>query len=128
MYQLSGRSQIISKGEVLEVIREGKVVLVEGKPIKADITRFPLRANVQPLKGMEMLLVAEGNRYKETYWLYTNELDKPIIPGDRVLRLGVNFTVQSPVETWGHAPNGYQKAMIIRVDTGPQNDPVKVTG
>lgn len=127
MFSLQGKSQILSKDETLQVIREGQVELVDGKPVKRKVTTFQLKANVQPMRGLELLLVPEGDRYKETYWLYTPELAQALQITDRIVRQGVNFIVQK-VETWGAPPNGYQKALIVRIDAGPNTSTVKATG
>lgn len=128
MYQLSGPSNIIGTlGEKVQVDRDGKVITVDGKPVKVQPVKFPLTCNIQPLMGSELLMVPEGDRYKETYWLYTNETTQALLVSDRVVWQGVNYEVQK-VETWGKAPNGYQRAMMVRIDVGPNASPVRQSG
>lgn len=115
MIKLQGRSQILQKDEKLAVIREGCVKYIDGKPVKSDISNFTIVGNVQPMNGRDLLLVPEGDRFKEQYWLYTTN---PIQINDRILRCGVNFQTQS-VEAWGT----YAKARIMRVDVGPNATP-----
>lgn len=122
MIQLYGPSRIISKDEVLEVFRDSSVRLVAGKPVKGPPQSFKLQCNVQPMNGYELNLVPEGDRHTENLWLYTNELSTPLKSNDRVSRGGVNYQVQA-VETWGHAPNGYQRCRIMRIDVGPEKTP-----
>lgn len=118
MIQLFGPSRIISTDEVLTVFRESAVDLIDGKPVKLGLSEFKVKANVQPLNGRDLLLVPEGDRFKDQFWVYTNEQIKPLKVNDRITRGDFNFQVQS-LETWGRAPYGYQRARIMRIDVGP---------
>ena len=114
MIPLQGPSQIITGDETLIVINEGRVVYQDGKPVKADVTQFNLTCNVQPLDGRQLLLVPEGDRLKEQYWVFTNEVDNPVRDNQRVLRQGIQFQIQES-EQWG----SYQAFRMMRIDTGP---------
>lgn len=127
MIKLQGPSTIITKDESFSCTREGEVIILDGKPIKRFLVKFSVRGNIQPMSGRDLLLVPEGDRFKEQYWLFYNNssivvdegLDiqadpTAIIINDRMTRLGVNFQVQT-VENWG----SYSKARIMRVDVGP---------
>lgn len=116
MKKLFGQVQIILNDETLEVIREGVVVYKDGKPLKRDITRFHITCNVQPLNARDLLLVPEGDRYKEQLYLYTNQVEKRLRDNDRVLRDGVQWQVQS-IEDW----DSYTRARIVRIDVGPND-------
>lgn len=118
MIKLQGPSKIITSDETLQVFNEGTTVYVEGKPVHQNITNFNLTCNVQPVNGRDLLLVPEGDRFKEQYWVFTNELNKPLAVNQRVLRNSVNFQVQS-VEQWG----SFQRARIMRIDVGPNKTP-----
>ena len=132
MIKLQGKSQIMSKDETLNVFREGtripqNVAYFEGKPIKRSGFSFTCMGNVQPLDGRQLMLVPEGDRSKEQYYIFVqNESyvvdsglqvqDKPtrLLDNDRICRLGVNFQLQD-TEDWG----SYTKARMVRIDVGP---------
>lgn len=127
MIKLQGPSTIITKDEQFTVTREGEVIILDGKPVKRNLFTFTVCGNIQPLSGRDLLLVPEGDRHKEQYYLFYNNssivLEKgleikadptSIIVNDRMTRLGVNFQVQS-VENWG----SYSRARIMRDDVGP---------
>ncbi len=118
MYQLSGQSKIISGDETLCVQREQQPLLVDGKFIKRDLISFYIQCNVQPLSGLDLLQVPEGDRHLEMYWVFSNEISKDIFLNDRVIRRGISYQVQK-VETWGKPPNGYQRFRMTRMDVGP---------
>ena len=117
MIQLQGPSQIINYDEQIPVVRENEVIYLEGKPIKRQIADFTITCNVQPLDGKDLLLVPEGDRFKEQYTLFTNNTQTPLLDNDRVVRRGISFQVQN-VEQWG----SYQKCRIMRIDVGPFSD------
>lgn len=127
MIKLFRPSRIITKDETFTVTREGEVIIKDAKPIKRDLMTFTVRGNIQPMGGRDLIMVPEGDRHKEQYWLFYNnktivllhgqsiEADPAaIIVNDRMTRLGVNFQVQT-VENWGT----YSKARIMRIDVGP---------
>jgi hypothetical protein len=115
MISLQAPSQIINNDETFAVIREGCVQFVDGKPVKSKISRFQIRGTIQPLNGRELLLVPENDRFKEQYWVYSQN---EILVNDRFIRCGVNFQVQD-VEAWG----SFFKARLMRIDVGPNATP-----
>ena len=118
MIRLQRPSKIIDEDESLQVIREGEVVYVDGKPVKRRILDFTLTCNVQPVEGRDLLLVPEGDRFKEQYFLFTNNMEVPLRDNDRVVRRNVNFQTQS-VQNWG----SFQECRIMRIDVGPNETP-----
>lgn len=99
------------KDEWVEVVREGCVTYVDGKPVKSDVTTFKARGSFQPLSGRDLMLVPEGDRLKEQFWLYT---PSKIKINDRVVRCGINFQAQT-IQDWGD----YQQVRVMRIDVGP---------
>lgn len=117
MYSLQGTPRIIRNDELLSVVREGAIVYVDGVPVKNEECKFQVRANVQPLGGKELLLVPEGDRFKEQYLVWAMNTNPPhaiVKVNDRILRLGDWFQVQQ-VENWG----SYVKARMMSIDVGP---------
>lgn len=110
--------------EVLQRLTFSGITYVDGKPQITLLSSEPFRANVQPLKGRELLLVPEHQRFIEQYWCYTQEkmFEKT---GDTIRRgqpgdtpIFVHFQVQE-VEHWG----SYQRIRIMRVDVGQYQTP-----
>lgn len=120
MYPLSGPSQIINgEGmETLTVTRDGAPTYTDGKPVYPTPTTFDVVCNVQPVSGRDLLLVPEGDRFKEQYYIWSEQNEMPVEVNDRITREGVNFQVQSP-EMWG----SYKRVRIMRMDTGPERTP-----
>ncbi len=132
MIKLQGPSQILTKDELLSVFREGtripeNVAYFEGKPIKRNGFKFTCQGNVQPLDGRQLMLVPEGDRTKEQYYIFAPNnsfvvdsglqiQDKPtrLLDNDIITRLGVNYQLQD-TEDWG----SYSKARMVRIDVGP---------
>jgi hypothetical protein len=120
MIALQGPIDLIEFDETLDVFRDGEVIVLDGKPIKRDVFEFKIICNVQPMNSRDLLMVPEWDRYKEQYWLYTNNLETTVYVSDRVQRRDtqggdqiVNFEVQS-IENWG----SYQRVRIMRIDVG----------
>lgn len=118
MIGLQAPSQIITNDEVLTVFVQQNPTIVDGKYVYPTVTSFQLTCTVQPVQGRDLLLVPEGDRFKEQYWVFTNELQAPMAVNQRVSRQGVNFQVQA-VEQWG----SFQRSRIMRTDTGPNQTP-----
>lgn len=120
MIKLQGRSQIMTSDEKL-VGRKIRIEYVDGKPLRRPSPEYVITCNVQPLNGRELLLVPEGDRYKEQYNIFTEsqlEVDDEVIRYDQLKKCNANFTIQA-VEPWGT----YYKARIMRIDTGPEATP-----
>lgn len=118
MIKLQGPSQIITKDETVKVFTVAKQTLVDGKYVEKAVDSYDLTCNVQPVNGRDLLLVPEGDRFKEQYYVFTNELTRPLAVNYTIQREGVNFQVQS-VEQWG----SFQRARIMRIDIGPNKTP-----
>lgn len=115
MKALQGPSRIMATDEILTVRHYLEVVYANGKPLPVAFEDIEIRANVQPVTGLQLMIVPEADRFKEQYYVYSQDKSKISI-NDKVIRLGVNFQVQN-VEEWG----SYQRAMIMRVDVGPDS-------
>jgi hypothetical protein len=109
--KLQQHSRIIRElDELLSIVREGPVKYVDGKPVKGEPTTFEIKANVQPLNGRELLIVPEGDRFKDQLYLYTSER---LLVNDRVYRKGFSYQVQV-IEEWG----SFRRARVMRIDVG----------
>lgn len=117
MQLLSGKTQLINcDGDPVTVSRnDGCVTYVDGKPFPPPEFTFTAVGSIQPLNGRDLLLVPEGDRYKEQLWFYTASKLKI---KDRANRCGVNYQVQS-VDDWG----AYVRARLMRIDVGPYATP-----
>lgn len=117
MYKLQGKPRIIKTDEILEVVRESAVTWPEGVPITHEEKVFTVRCNVQPVNGRDLLIVPEGDRFREQYYVWAMNPCPPmgvLNVNDRIQRLGVSFQVQQ-VENWG----SYVKARMMAIDVGP---------
>lgn len=114
MIKLQGPSRIINHDETLEVERSNGVTYVEGLPVESGRTTFNIICNIQPLTGRDLLIVPEGDRLKEQYFIWCEQNEQILLPNDMVKRDGLNFQIQS-VENWG----SYTRARIMRIDIGP---------
>jgi hypothetical protein len=115
MIALQGRSQIINHDETLCVVRDSNTIYVDGMAQKRSTSTFNITCNVQPLNGKDLLLVPEGDRLKEQYWVWSQNFDKvtEVTVTDRVIRHGIQFQVQES-QAWG----SYNRARIMRIDVG----------
>lgn len=125
MIALQGPSYIMFHDENLQVIRESQIDYLEGKPIEISSQTFQVDANVQPLNARDLLLVPEGNRYKEQYYVFAQWIEGcmpknafKIETNDTIVRKGIYFQVQG-TEYWG----SFIRAHIMRDDTGPHANP-----
>ena len=125
----------MSGDECFSVKRNSTVVgdgvnYLDGKIVKPAPLCFEVRGNIQPMNGKDLLLVPEGDRHKEQYWLYLpsniitveNGLEvkdvTAMLLNDMVSRDCVNYQVQT-VEDWG----SYCRARLMRIDVGPDATP-----
>lgn len=111
MIQLQAPSQMIANDENLQVLRTAKVAYVDGKPNPGNIEKLNIKCTVQPLSGKDLLIVPEGDRFKEQYWLWTT---CEVLDNDQVVRCGKNYQVQT-VQIWG----SFRQVRIMRIDVGP---------
>lgn len=105
----------MNRDEELQVFHH-ETIYVDGSPVQRPSKARFIKANVQPLNGRELLLVPEGDRFKEQYWVYTQDLCS--MTTDRVARQGVNFEIQS-IDKWG----SFFRMRIMRIDVGPEATP-----
>lgn len=114
MYALQGRSQIINHDETLSVSRNGPVVFIDGLAVSKKIEEFPVVCNVQPVDAKDLLLVPEGDRTKEQFWMYY-ESTVSLQLRDVVTRTGKKYQVQA-ISQWG----SYERTRIMLIDIGPE--------
>jgi hypothetical protein len=101
--------------DTIRVVNIGRTIQRNGKPVHLDITYYEVTCSVQPFGGLEVLLVPEGDRQKDMYWVYLQEdSNRPIVVNQTVIYNSLNFQVQK-VEQWG----SYQRIKIVRLDVGP---------
>lgn len=112
---LQGPSEIMRTDGSLYVTRDGVVKYVDGKPVTTGRISFDIIGSVQPLIGRDLLIVPEGDRYREQYWIWT---PNDIKINDRVVYCGANYQVQT-VQQW----RSYNQARIMRIDVGPRASP-----
>lgn len=117
MIPLQGKSRIINFDETLKGVRDSSETSVNGKPVKGPPITFNFKGNVQPMGGRELLLVPEGDRFKEQYWIWT-AAPSPLKIEDTVVRNCINYEVQA-VQNWG----SYSQVRIMRIDVGPNATP-----
>lgn len=111
MWKLAGKSQIMEHDELLWVNREGIVTYVDGRPSERQKKRLQIRCTVQPLKGLELLIVPEADRFKEMYYVWGE--DGLILINDKFEFRGGFFQVQQ-IENWG----SYTRGRMVRIDVG----------
>jgi hypothetical protein len=112
---LQGQSRIMRTDSTVCVTRDGAVQYVNGKPVVAKQSTFDVVCAIQPLIGRDLLIVPEGDRYKDQYWLWTSA---DVRVNDRVTYCGANYQVQT-VQQW----RSYVQARIMRIDVGPKATP-----
>lgn len=126
-WKLQAQSRIMWHDEELFRLRFSELIYIDGKATKRLLAQECFRANVQPLKGRELLLVPEHQRFLEQYWCFVpgKFFERQGQDGDIIRRFcqepgvkDVHFQVQE-IEYWG----SYQKARITRVDVGDFQTP-----
>lgn len=115
-WKLQGPSRIIRNDETLTVQLYAKEY-VDGKLQTRRTDEFQIRGNVQPLSDRELLIVPEHQRFREQYYVYTDE-QKQIEAGSIVIRGVLQYQVQA-IGYWG----SYQRLRIMRVDVGQEANP-----
>jgi hypothetical protein len=120
MIKLEGPIDLITGDECLEIFRDGLVEYVDAKPVKRNCHKFKVTCNVQPMGARDLLMVPEGDRYKEQYMVWSNNHAELVKDNDTVKRIGSQdfsevkyYQIQS-VENWG----SYQKFRIMLIDVG----------
>lgn len=128
MIQLQGPSFMMTNDECLKVCRDTGVIIVDGKPVKRPPENFNITCTVQPLNDKDLMLVPEGDRFKEQYWVWMNLCEKPLLLQDIVLRAGLDNKTHCPItvryevqgtQDWGD----FIQSRIMRQDVGPGATP-----
>lgn len=122
MHQLP--TLITDASPYVTVLREGAPNYVDGKPVKRNPLHFFAKGLLVPLSGQELLLVPEGDRKMEQYWLFQDPEqsvdDKgvqrriPLHNEDKFKLEDETYIVQNR-KNWG----SYVQARAMRVDIGP---------
>jgi hypothetical protein len=121
MIKLQGKSQIITRDEVLTVQRKENLYYDDaGRPVAGDTVEFKVTCNVQPVAPDELLLQPEGDRAKEQFnlWIQNTTGKNKIRLNDIVVRNDRYYQTQE-ADDWG----SYTKARIMAIDTGPDRNP-----
>ncbi len=102
MWPLFGPSRLMNMDETLPVLREGGWILVGGKRVPRETTRYAARGMVAPLTGRDLLILPEGDRNTEQYQFFQVwEAQVPKLEvGDKLLRGGKLLICES-AKDWG---------------------------
>lgn len=104
----------LMKLEKIDIKRRAQDYLLEGHWIKSDLTEFNnIDANVQPLKGTEILQLSEGDRKKRTRLLFTPSFE--IKTNDIVMHDDTKYEVQA-LEVWKGIKLTYSKCLLVKLD------------
>lgn len=115
MKRLAARTQLMNNDERLPAFRSSPIVYQDGKPVQTgDELQYQLIGLVVPLNSRDLLLVPEGDRHKEQYFVMSEQREIRPQVNDRVVREGANYQVQSS-ENWG----SYTRVRIMKDDVGP---------
>lgn len=119
MWQFRRPSRIMTGDETLLLVRDGAVQYVNGLPEPASIQDpIPILCNVQPLGDKDLMLLPEGERTEEQFWLYVPP-GQSVVPevNDKIIRPPALYQIQA-VRDW----ETFQKVRIKRIDTGVYGD------
>jgi len=98
------------KQETINVFRKTAGYYVNGHYIEGDETEIEIEASVQPLTGNEFLQLAEGDRYKEAWKVFSVS---EIRANDAVTRLGKTYEVRRPSDYSSHSIPHYEAVMVL---------------
>jgi hypothetical protein len=99
--------------EAITVTRTAAGSYVSGRFVAGTSQDHPARGNIQPLTGLELLQLAEGDRQREVKKIYTAFA---LANGDVVTRAdGTRFEVQA-VEDWTAFHQPHYKARLVRIE------------
>lgn len=124
MWQLDGPLELLECDEQVDVVRQGRatpgdVQYVDGIPAASHPpSRQSVVATLQPMMGLDLQMVPEGNRHKQTWWLWqatrtAAQASFLIDTQDLVLYGEQAYQVQK-VEPW----QSYRRCMLVGVDLG----------
>lgn len=100
---------------LLKVARENRITWFEGIPFSDRKTDFEIRALVVPITGKELLLLPEGDRFRNNIQIYTQG---DIRDNDVVIYMNQPFEVQT-VFNWVEI---YRTARAMRLDVGDEGN------
>lgn len=120
MHHLLGRCRLMSQDERLPILREGKVIYRDGKPVKREIARFEATCGVAAMLGKELQLLPEGDRRREQFKVYQQPVfgEPKIQPGDKALRNGGVYVFED-AKDWG----SFVEGLMVHQDVDPNNPP-----
>lgn len=110
-YGLVQGSQLIAKGQKLQVTRSKGTDFEKGRPVSRGVEAYAIKGNIQPLTGAELLRLDEGQRTRDraNIWTQFSLAVKDIITWN-----GIRFEVEA-VENW----QSYYKARVAKIDVEP---------
>lgn len=117
MIKLFDRSYIMTCDETLKGVRVKSAEYKDGLIHHLEKQTFDVICNVQPLNDKDLLLVPEGDRHKEQYYIFSEQMALPLQINDTIIRNGINYQVQG-VQDWG----SYSRSRIMRDDVGPKSE------
>lgn len=86
----------------------------DGFPTPAIFTEFNIKGNIQPISGLEILQVPEGDRTREIFNLWTAT---PLTTDDIIVRNTTEYEVQV-VQDWLQQNLQHFRARIVKKDAG----------
>ena len=98
------------KNETIIIIRKTAGSYVNGRYVEGDETEIEIDANVQPLTGNEFLQLAEGDRYKESWKVFSAS---EIRANDVITRLGKTYEVRRVSDYSSQSIPHYEALMVL---------------
>jgi hypothetical protein len=99
--------------EAIAITRTAAGSYVAGHYVAGSPQQFDARGNIQPLTGIELQQLPEGDRQKEVKKIYTAFA---LQNGDVVTRAGgIRYEVQT-VEDWTAFHQPHYKARLVRIE------------
>ena len=99
--------------EAITITRTAAGSYVAGHYVAGSPQQFDARGNIQPLSGIELQQLPEGDRQKEVKKIYTAFA---LQNGDVVTRSdGIRYEVQA-VEDWTAFHQPHYKARLVRIE------------
>ena len=109
--QFCGVTYQLMQRMLIPVARENRITWFEGIPYADRKTDFAVRGIIFPLTGKELLLVPEGDRFRQNIWVYTQE---DIRDDDVIIHNDQPYEMQT-VQNWGT----FKQGRAMRFDVGP---------
>ena len=100
--------------EKICIKRRGQEDLIDGHWLKGQLIEFKdIEANIQPLKGTEVLQLAEGDRKKRTRKMFTPSFE--IETNDIIEHENIKYEVQV-LEVWKGIKLNYSKCVLVKLE------------